>query len=90
MLKFTTHELTIRCPAGSIPEHLVVSLTGLHLGQSVHANDVLLPEGASMVTPNSVVVVQIAQPTAAADEAAASATEPELIRKEKPSDDDKK
>ncbi len=50
-LKFTTHELTIRCPAGSIPEHLVVSIAGLHLGQSVHANEVKLPEGASMITP---------------------------------------
>ncbi len=89
-LKFTTHELTIRCPAGSIPEHLVVSIASLHLGQSVHANEVPLPEGASMITPSSVVVVQIAQPTAAAEETAAGATEPELIRKEKASDDDKK
>ena len=89
-LKFTTHELTIRCPAGSIPEHLVVSISSLHLGQSVHANEVKLPEGASMITPSSVVVVQIAQPTAAADEDAATASEPELIRKEKAGDDDKK
>lgn len=89
-LKFTTHELTIRCPAGSIPEHLVVSVSGLHLGQSVHANEVPLPEGASMVTPSSVVVVQIAQPTAAAEETASTASEPELIRKEKASDVDKK
>ena len=88
-LKFTAHELTIRCPAGSIPEHLVISVANLHLGQSVHANEVKLPEGASMITPGSVVVVQIAQPNAAADEDAATASEPELIRKEK-ADDDKK
>ena len=89
-LKFSAHELTIRCPAGSIPEHLIVSVAGLHLGQSVHASDVKLPEGATMITPGSVVVVQIAQPTAAADEEAATASEPELIRKEKAADDDKK
>lgn len=89
-LKFSAHELTIRCPAGSIPEHLVISIASLHLGQSVHANEVKLPEGASMITPGSVVVVQIAQPTAAADDDAAAAAEPELIRKEKAADDDKK
>lgn len=87
-LKFTTHELTIRCPAGSIPEHLVISIASLHLGQSVHANEVKLPEGASMITPGSVVVVQIAQPNAGADDVAAAGSEPELIRKEK--DDEKK
>ena len=83
-LQFTTHELHIRCPAGSIPEHLLVSLANLHLGQSIHANDVSLPEGASMVTPSTVVVVQIVQPMSAeALEAAAGGVEPELIRREK-------
>lgn len=81
-LNFVTHELTINCPAASIPEHLVVTVNGLHLGQSIHANEVKLPEGASMVTPGSIVVVQIAQPRVVADDAAATA-EPELIRKAK-------
>lgn len=89
-LKFTTHELTIRCPAGSIPEHLMVSLVNLHLGQSVHANEVTLPAGATMVTPASVVIVQIAQPIAEGDETDADVAEPELIRREKAADDDKK
>jgi large subunit ribosomal protein L25 len=88
-LKFTAHELTIRCPAGSIPEHLIVSIAGLHLGQSVHANEVLLPEGASMLTPGSVVVVQIAQPIAEGDDDAAAVAEPELIRREKAAEDAK-
>jgi len=88
-LKFTTHELTIRCPAGVIPEHLVVSVAGLNLGQSVHANEVTLPAGASMVTPASVVVVQVAQPVAEGEEAAAASSEPELIRREKAAEDTK-
>jgi len=90
-LKFTTHELTIRCPAGSIPEHLVVSVANLHLGQSVHASDVVLPEGATMVSAASVVVVQIAQPVVEGEEVAAVA-EPEVIGrdKDKEKDSDKK
>ncbi len=81
-LNFVTHELTINCPAASIPEHLMVTVSGLHLGQSIHANEVKLPEGATMVTPGSIVVVQISQPRVVADDAAAGA-EPELIRKAK-------
>ena len=61
----------------------MVSVANLHLGQSVHANDVLLPEGASMLTPASVVVVQIAQPVAEGDDLDGATAEPELIRREK-------
>lgn len=89
-LRFTTHQMVIRCPAGSIPEHIVVEVSGLHLGQSIHAGEVKLPEGASTVTPASIVIVQVITPTAVSDETAtAGATEPELIRKEKAADDAK-
>ena len=71
-LNFVTHELTINCPASVIPDHLIVSVNGLHIGNSVHANEVKLPDGASMVTPGNAVVVQIAKPHAMADETAAS------------------
>ncbi len=61
-VNFVTHELTIMCPAASVPEHLVVNINGLHLGQSIHANEVALPEGAKMVTAAAVVVVQCVKP----------------------------
>ena len=84
-LKFVTHELTILCPAGSIPDHIVVPLSGLHLGQSIHANEIKLPEGASMVTPGMQVVAQIVKPMTEEEVLAstAAAAEPELIRREK-------
>jgi large subunit ribosomal protein L25 len=81
-LNFVTHELTINCPASAIPDHLIVSVSGLHIGNSVHANEVKLPEGASMVTSGGVVVVQINKPHAIAEETTAAA-EPELVRKAK-------
>jgi large subunit ribosomal protein L25 len=90
-LNFNTHELTIRCPAGAIPEHLTVPVSGLNLGQSIHANEVQLPAGASMVTPASVVVVSVVEPSGDADEATGGPVEPELIRREKAAaEDDKK
>ena len=82
MLTFTLHELTIRCPASSIPEHLQVNIGGLHVGDAIHAGEVSLPAGATMVSPAHEVVVQIAKPAGAASEDASGAGEPELIRKE--------
>lgn len=86
-LRFVTHEVTIRCPAVKIPEFIVCEIGGLQLGQSIHVNELKLPEGASAVTPGSIVVVQVAtQSGAEGVEAVASPSEPELIRKEKAAD----
>lgn len=63
-ISFPLHELTISCPAGSIPEHLTINIADLHMGQAVHVSDVELPEGAAPVTNASEVVVHIPVPTA--------------------------
>jgi large subunit ribosomal protein L25 len=84
-LSFVTHELTIRCPASSIPDHLHVNIGGLHLGQAIHASEVSLPSGAEMISSASEVVVQVIKPVSTDEEAEDGlSVEPELIRKEKP------
>jgi large subunit ribosomal protein L25 len=86
-LRFLTHEVQIRCPAASIPEFLLCDISSLQLGQSIHVNELKLPEGATAITPGGVVVVQVASQSASADETAtATGAEPELIRKEKPAE----
>lgn len=88
-LSFALHELTIQCPASNIPEHIVVNIGDLHLGQAVHAGEIELPEGAKTVTPASEVVVQVSRPSGLAAEAAedGAEAEPELIRKDKEEED---
>lgn len=85
-LSFVSHELTIRCPASDIPDHIRINIGGLHLGQAIHANEVALPSGAQMVTAGHAVVVQVVKPVGMSDEdaEAGQSAEPELIRKEKP------
>lgn len=89
-LRFVTHEIAIRCPAAQIPEYLVCDIGSLQLGQAIHVNELKLPEGATAVTPGAIVIAQVVSASAAdatGDAAAAAATEPELIRKEKPAAD---
>jgi large subunit ribosomal protein L25 len=89
-LRFQSHQLAIRCPAGQLPEHIVVDVSQLQVGQAIHAGEVKLPAGAVTVTPANEVVVQVVVPSAASDEAAtATGAEPELIRKEKAAADEK-
>ncbi len=89
-LRFVTHEVTIRCPAASLPEFLTVDIGQLQLGHSIHVNEMKLPEGATPVTPGSVVIVQVVAQAQSADDAAAAVAEPELIRKEKAAEGDAK
>ena len=89
-LRFVTHEVTIKCPAASLPEFLTVDISHLQLSQSIHVNEMKLPEGATPVTPGSVVIVQVVAPSQSADDAAGAVAEPELIRKEKAAEGDAK
>jgi len=46
VLNIVRHEIEFFCPADNIPEEVLVDLSGLHIGQSVHVTQVKLPEGA--------------------------------------------
>jgi len=79
------HELVILCPANAVPEQIEVNVSALNVGDSIHASDITLPDGAELVTPESEVVVQVAAPSGAAAEEDADETgaEPEVISKGK-------
>jgi large subunit ribosomal protein L25 len=84
VLQFVLHELHIECPAISIPEKLFANVNDLHLGKSIHASDIQLPEGAKLSSDPHLVVVSCVAPQKDEDaEGAAGTAEPELIRKEK-------
>ena len=47
-LTIALHEVRLEVPADSIPEELVVDLTGLDVGDSIRAADLKLPKGAKI------------------------------------------
>ena len=65
--------------AGDIPEKLVVDLTGKQIGDVVHINDIVLPEGVKPVIHRNFVIANIAAPSglrsAEADEGGEAAEE---------------
>jgi|SRR5690554_940510 large subunit ribosomal protein L25 len=67
--------LTLEAEATNIPESVEVSVEGLEAGSTIHAGEVALPEGASLVTDPEALVVSVTQPQVAesADEAAEGA-----------------
>jgi large subunit ribosomal protein L25 len=48
VLNIVRHDIPVRCPADTIPNHFDVDLTGIEIGDSIHISAIALPEG---VTP---------------------------------------
>lgn len=84
VLNHALHEVEIRCPAAMIPEKLELKIGDLDVGQSLRARDLVLPEGASLVTaPESVIVICAVMNQSGEGVATPGSAEPEVIGKKK-------
>jgi large subunit ribosomal protein L25 len=90
LLELVTREIEIECLPDDIPEHFVMDVTELHLGQNVRASQVPIPESMKLVSHGDtvichVVAIRTSEETAPAAEAPAGETkvEPEVIKKGK-------
>ncbi|MFC0279726.1 50S ribosomal protein L25/general stress protein Ctc [Falsigemmobacter intermedius] len=65
-------EVELEVLAGNIPDHITVDLEGKKIGDVIHINDVVLPEGAKPTVERNFVIANIAAPSGllVADEAA--------------------
>lgn len=59
LLENVLNTLTVEAEATNIPTSVTVSIEGLEAGASIHAKDVPLPSGTTLVTPEDAVVIQI-------------------------------
>jgi large subunit ribosomal protein L25 len=89
LLELVTREIEIECLPDEIPEHFVVDVTPLWIGQSIRAGDIPMTGSMRLLSsPDAVIAHVIAlrgATTAAPEEAAAqpAAAEPEVIKKGK-------
>ncbi len=74
------HQVTMECPASSIPEKLELSVNQLALNESLTVADLELPKGASIAESESTVIVSCNPPIEVPEEVEeAAAGEPEVI-----------
>ncbi len=55
-------EVELEVVAGDIPDHITVDLTDRNIGDVIHINDIVLPEGAKPTISRNFVVANIAAP----------------------------
>lgn len=73
ILTMSAHELEVSCLPRLIPESIVVDVTELRMGQSVHAEDVKLPEGVNLAGNPLETIVSVVAVRQTVEEAAAAA-----------------
>ena len=77
-----TQQLQLEAEATHLPSHVEVSIEGLRDGDAVHAGDIALPAGSSLLGDAEQVVVTVSVPTVSAEDRAADAAEAEAAAAE--------
>jgi large subunit ribosomal protein L25 len=70
-------DLELSCLPNAIPDEIVLDVTALDIGDSLHVRDVPLPTGVELLSDPDLSVVSVMAPTAAEEEAAAEGEEAE-------------
>lgn len=65
ILDVILHDLRVRCIPSLIPEEIVLDITGLEVGESLHADRVSMPEGVELVTEGIRTICSVALPKVA-------------------------
>lgn len=90
VLEHVLWEVEVECLPTQIPEKLRVDISAMKIGDIVHLKDLTVPDGVVIKHDMESIVIQLRAPlkeepvaAEAGTEAAAGATEPEVIKKEK-------
>ena len=67
-INFHQHELAILCPAISLPDKIEIRVSKLDVGQSISADDVVLPEGAELAEAGTTPIVSCNEKVAEVEE----------------------
>ncbi len=91
VIEHLIHEVEIECPVSAIPDKLIVNVSALKLDEEIMVGQVPLPEGVKMLSDSDQVAVHCVKPKEESEDGAVATgegAEPELIRKEKPAEEE--
>ncbi|MGH7975306.1 MAG: 50S ribosomal protein L25 [Limisphaerales bacterium] len=87
VLEHVLFKLKVRCLPKDLPEQIIVDVTSLEIGQSIHLGNVKTPEGVEILGDKHITVVAVAAPRAeevvAVTEAAPAAGDVEMTKEKK-------
>jgi large subunit ribosomal protein L25 len=86
LLQQSMRSLAIRCLPQNLPEIIIVDVSQLNVGESLHVRDIKLPTGVTAVPDEDLTVFLVSEPTVSEEPAAVveQAAVPEVIKEKKP------
>jgi large subunit ribosomal protein L25 len=85
-LEHVLHKLKVRCLPKDLPEEIIIDVTALEIGKSIHLGEITPPAGVEIIGEKSRTVVAVAAPRAeeeVAATAAPAAGDVEMIKEKK-------
>jgi len=73
-LEHVLHRLKVRCLPKDLPEQILIDVTALEIGKSIHIGEIVAPAGVEILGEKSRAVVAVAAPRAEEEVAATTAT----------------
>jgi large subunit ribosomal protein L25 len=89
VLEHILFKLKVRALPRDLPEAIVVDVSALEIGKSIHIGEIVPPPGVEILGEKKIVVISVAAPISEAEEAAAEAaattapSEPEVLMEKK-------
>lgn len=83
ILQHIKRQLTISCLPGKVMDALEADVSGLDIGDTLHIEDIELPEGVKSEEEGRLTVAVVAAPTVVAEEAEEEVIEEEAVEEEK-------
>ena len=87
VLEVILRTLEIECLPTDLPEAIIVDVSALNIGDSIHVGALVLPKGVTVLNDAALTVVSVAAPTVVEETApstADAAAQPEVINEKKP------
>jgi large subunit ribosomal protein L25 len=88
VLEHVLFKLKVRCLPKDLPEQIIIDVTALEIGKSIHIGDIAPPAGVEILGGKNIPVVSVALPrteeeVAAVEGAATAAGDVEMIKEKK-------
>lgn len=86
VLDLVHHEIEIECLPAQVPDHIVIDVKNMNIGDAIHLKDIQLPEGATATFDADEVLVALHAPKVEAELVAVegdAAKEPEVLTAKK-------
>lgn len=68
LMDHALREIELDCMPRAIPDEIVIDVSGLDVGDSIHVSDLVLPEGTELRTDSELSVVSVSAPAAEEEE----------------------